>query len=36
MQKTLTFTFVNPNPPQVVEAALKAVLLEKLLAACSD
>lgn len=28
----LTFTFVNPNSPATFEAALKKILLEKLLA----
>ena len=29
---TLNFTFVNPNSPTVFEAALKKILLDKLLA----
>ena len=33
MSKPVTYTFENPNPPQAVEAALKAILLEKLLRA---
>lgn len=32
MKKQVTFTFLNPNSPQAVEAALAAILLEKLLA----
>ena len=27
----LHFEFVNPNPPEIVEAALRDILLEKLL-----
>ena len=29
---SLTFTFINPNPPSVFESALKEILLDKLLA----
>lgn len=36
MRKALTFTFTDPNPPQAVEAALKAVLIEKLLSAMNN
>ena len=32
MKTQLTFTFDNPNRPQTVEAALAAMVLEKLLA----
>ena len=31
MAKPVTYTFENPNPPQVVAEALKMILLEKLL-----
>lgn len=31
----VTFTFENPNSPAVFEAALKKILLEKLLAECA-
>jgi hypothetical protein len=30
--RSLTFTFENPNSPAVFEAALKKILLDKLLA----
>lgn len=29
---TLSFTFINPNPPEAVERILRAILLEKLTA----
>lgn len=30
MSRPVTYTFVNPNTPQAVEEALRAILLEKL------
>ena len=32
MKQPLTFSFINPNTPAVIEAVLRKILLEKLLA----
>lgn len=31
MAAPLTFTFINPNPPEAVEEALRVILLEKII-----
>ena len=35
-QTALTYTVVDPNPPEVLRAVLKQLLLEKLLAHTPD
>ena len=34
--KKITFTFVNPNSPARIEAVLKKILLDKLMAEFAD